>query len=471
MVFSSVSFLFYFLPVTLIIYYLVPRKWTNCKNTVLLLASLFFYFYGEQQLVLVMLFSAAVDYVCSLVIEKFRHKKPITKISLVFSLTANIALLGYFKYYDFFAESISQLFGLPTHVAEIALPIGISFYTFQTMSYTIDVYKNRIKAQKNPITYTTFVTMFSQLIAGPIVRYGEISHELTERRNTFSDFSYGVRRFILGLSKKILLANTLAELAQTIMYSGEQTVLFAWMSAVAFFFQLYFDFSGYSDMAIGLGKMFGFSFPENFNYPYIARSFTDFWKRWHMTLTRWFRDYVYIPLGGSKVSELKWIRNIMLVWLITGLWHGAAWNFVIWGVYCALFLITEKFLFGKLLAEAPKPFAHLYTIAVVLFGLVIVNADNLTDVGRNFSAMFGTAGLSITGAETMYYLRSYGVVFIVAIVASTPLLKNLYSRICGNDIARKAMMAIEPVMLIGLLIWTTGFLVDGSFNPFIYFRF
>ncbi|MCL2816768.1 MAG: MBOAT family protein [Clostridiales bacterium] len=495
MVFSSVSFLYFFLPVTLMVYYAVPRKWISGKNAVLLLASLFFYFWGEQLLVLVMLASAAIDYVNGLVIEKYRQSKVIPQIMLGVSVATNIALLGYFKYFNFFAENFSSFFGIDYRIAQIALPIGISFYTFQTLSYTIDVYRGNLKAQKNPVAYATFVTMFPQLVAGPIVRYSEVEKELAGRRNTFAGFSDGVRRFIIGLAKKVLIANVMADLAQTIAASGESTVLFAWMSVLAFFFQIYFDFSGYSDMAIGLGKMFGFKFPENFNYPYTARSVSDFWRRWHMTLTRWFRDYIYIPLGGNRSSKGKLLRNIAVVWLLTGLWHGAAWNFIAWGAYFAVILTAEKFIWGRHLEKAPKAAGHIYTLFLVLFGWVLFSAGGLGEAWRNLSAMFGGGGIPFAGEQTWYYLRSYAFVFVFAVIGSTPLLKNLCGRLkngktnggsgsppssegqaASADMLRqekraKVMNALEPLFLAALLIIVTAFLVDGSFNPFIYFRF
>lgn len=471
MVFSSVSFLFIFLPTVLIVYYLVPRKWVSCKNAVLLAASLLFYFYGEQLLVFVMLLSAGLDYVWALVIERYRQNKYVPKIALALSIAGSIAILGYFKYAGFFVGNFSRLFGLDEVVLSIALPIGISFYTFQTMSYTIDVYRGGIKAQKNPLAYATYVAMFPQLVAGPIVRYTEVSGELASRVNTFADFSAGVKRFVIGLSKKVLIANTFAGLAQAITYSSESTVLFYWMSAAAFFFQVYFDFSGYSDMAIGLGKMFGFHFPENFNYPYTAKSVTEFWRRWHMTLGRWFRDYVYIPLGGNRVSKLKWVRNVVIVWFLTGFWHGANWNFIVWGLYFAVFLILEKLVFKSALKKMPSFLARFYTLAVVFIGFVLFNADSLPEAIGNLSAMFGGAGLKLSGAEALYYLRSFAFLFVIAIVAATPVVPNLIAKLRKKTAAQKVFNAMEPVVLVALLLWTAGFLVDGSFNPFLYFRF
>ena len=471
MVFSSISFLFYFLPITLIVYYLVPRKWINGKNAVLLAASLFFYFYGEQLLVLVMLGSSFVDYVCSIVIEKYRENKVIPKIALAISLTASLALLGYFKYFNFFTDNFTNLFGMQSIAFRVMLPIGISFYTFQTMSYTIDVYKGQLKAQRNPLTYITFVTMFPQLVAGPIVRYTEVEKELVDRRNNFPDFADGAKRFVIGLAKKVLIANMVAEMAYILAGSGEVTVLSAWLIQLAFFFQIYFDFSGYSDMAIGLAKMFGLKFPENFNYPYIARSISDFWRRWHMTLTRWFRDYIYIPLGGNRGSKFKVIRNIFIVWFITGFWHGAAWNFILWGLYFAVILMFEKFILGRHIEKVPRVIRHAYVLTLVFFGFVMFNADNFGEVLTNLGSMFGAGGIALTGAQSLYYLRSYAFVFVLAIIGSTPLLRNLCVRINNTKHGRRTFNVLEPLMILVLLVWCAAMLVDGSFNPFIYFRF
>jgi len=491
MVFASISFLYFFLPITLAIYYLIPRKFISGKNFVLLISSLFFYFYGEQLLVLIKLLSALTDFICALLIEKFRDEKykgtkkeALPKILLIVSILTNMGLLMYFKYFNFFVDTFTTMFGLNPVVMQVALPIGISFYTFQTMSYTIDVYKGRVKAQRNLLTYTTFLTMFPQLVAGPIVRYDEVEKELVNRRNTFPEFSNGVRRFVIGLSKKVLIANTIAELAYILSNSsGEQTVLAAWLIQLAFFFQIYFDFSGYTDMAIGLGKMFGFTLPENFDYPYIAKSVSGFWRRWHMTLTRWFKDYIYIPLGGNKGSKFKVIRNILIIWFITGFWHGAAWNFIVWGLYFGIILIIEKFVIGKRIDKIPSILRHIYVLVIVLFGWVIFNADSMGEVISNLSAMFGIGGIAFANTESLYYLRSYAFVFLIAIVGCLPLIKKLCVRLTENKAigeiggitkvrtSKKIMTVLEPLVIVVLLVWTTAMLVDGSFNPFIYFRF
>ncbi len=468
MVFSSISFLYYFLPVVIIAYYLLPYK---LKNVWLLVCSVIFYYYGEQRLVLVMLLSALVDYTASLFIEKFRTHRYIPKVSLGFSLVVNLGLLFYFKYSDFFISNLSAVTGIKLSLLQISMPIGISFYTFQTMSYTIDVYYNRVRATKNPGDFAAYVTLFPQLIAGPIVRYSTVAEELKQRTHSFDDFAYGTRRFILGLSKKVLLANTFAEFSKIFTYSDEKTILFYWLYAFAFFFQIYFDFSGYSDMAIGLGRIFGFHFLENFNYPYIAKSVTDFWRRWHISLSSWFRDYLYIPLGGNRVSKGKWIRNILIVWFVTGFWHGAAWNFILWGGYYAFLLLFEKLFFEKILNKVPRVVSTGYTIIIVLLGFVIFNANNLDEAQNNLYYMFGGGDLPFTNAVTTYYLSSYLIVFVISAIAATPLMRQVVLRIEKTTFYNKLLQVIEPILLLLLLMIVTGFLVDGSYNPFLYFRF
>ena len=469
MVFSSISFLFYFLPIVIISYYIAPKK---SRNFILLVASLYFYFAGEQLMIWAMLFSSMLDYICSLLVERYRSHRIIPKISLLASVTVNLGLLGYFKYSDFFIKNVNGLFGASIPLLGIALPIGISFYTFQTMSYTIDVYMGNTNAQKNPLTFATYVTLFPQLIAGPIVRYTTVEEELRTRKHTIADFSYGIRRFIIGLAKKVLIANTLATLGKTILYSSERTVMFHWLYAIAFMLQVYFDFSGYSDMAIGLGRMFGFKFLENFNYPYTAVSVTDFWRRWHISLSTWFRDYIYIPLGGNRVSKVKWIRNVFIVWFLTGFWHGAEWNFIVWGVFFFFFLLLDKFALNKLFSQVPRIILRLVTLFTILIGFVLFNANNMTEAFFNLTGLFGfsPAGpLSFWGAESLYYLKSYLFLFIVAGVASTPLAASFVNKLKVKF--SKAVNILEPIYLMFLLLWVTGCLVDGSFNPFLYFRF
>ncbi|MBQ3216374.1 MAG: MBOAT family protein [Oscillospiraceae bacterium] len=461
MVFSSATFLYAFLPITLLLYYIAPKAW---RNGVLLAASLVFYAFGEPVYVLLLLFSSLSDWLHSLFIEQHRGSKW-AKIALISSIVINLGLLGFFKYADFFVGTLNGLFGLQIPLTGVALPIGISFYTFQTMSYTIDVYRGRVHAQKNLLTLATFVCLFPQLIAGPIVRYSDVEAELQERRTTWDDLGLGIRRFLIGLGKKMLLANILGELCESFSAAQEQTVLFAWLYAIAFCLQIYFDFSGYSDMAIGLGRLFGFHFPENFDYPYLSRSITEFWRRWHMTLGGWFRDYVYIPLGGNRCSRIKWLRNLAIVWLLTGLWHGAAWNFVLWGAMFGLLLMVEKLWLGKLLEKIPAFFRHIYVLLLVIVSFVIFNAASIPDAFVTLKQMF--SGAALYNAESLLALKNYAVILMIGCIAATDLPKKLVSRIQN----KKLMTFLEPAFLAALLILATSCIVDGSFNPFIYFRF
>lgn len=463
MVFSSISFLYLFLPTVIILYYAVPQK---LKNYLLLLSSLVFYYIGGQKLIWIMLVSITLNYLSALLIEKMRstrYAKPI----LVVSVILNLALLGYYKYFGFFAQNINSIFGDTISIPNIVLPIGISFFTFQAMSYTVDVYRGTVSAAKNPCTVGAYVTLFPQLIAGPIVRYSEVEKELKSRTHSLSDFSYGVRRFCIGLGKKVLLANNLAALVKTATYTDEKTVLLYWMSAVAFTLQIYFDFSGYSDMAIGLCRMFGFHIGENFKYPFISSSITEFWRRWHISLGTWFRDYVYIPLGGNRVKKYRWFINITVVWFLTGLWHGAAWNFVLWGASYGVLLIIEKLFLKKHLDKLPKCVGLVYTLFFTIVGFTIFNASSISEAGQILSAMFGTSGLALFGEQSLYLLRSYAITFLIAFIASTPL-----SAFLGNKYKDSLAITIaEPICAAALLIISTGYLIDGSFNPFIYFRF
>ncbi|MGB4658742.1 MAG: MBOAT family O-acyltransferase [Mobilitalea sp.] len=354
---------------------------------------------------------------------------------------------------------------------KLALPIGISFYTFQTLSYTIDVYRGNARVQKNLINLATYVVLFPQLIAGPIVRYTTVEEELKNRTHSFENFAYGVNRFISGLAKKVLLANSLGELCEIFQDSNEKSVLFFWVYATSFSLQIYFDFSGYSDMAIGLGRIFGFHFLENFNYPYIAKSITEFWRRWHMSLSTWFRDYVYIPMGGNRVKKSRWLFNIIVVWVLTGFWHGAEWNFIVWGLFFAFFLILEKLWIGKFLAKAPSILSRIYVLLLVAISFVIFNANGMKEAVSDIGAMFGAQNIPLVTAETLYYLRSYAVVIILAIIGSTPFIKHAVQRLRQHPAANRIFNIAEPVVMITLLIVITAYLVDGSFNPFLYFRF
>ncbi len=463
MLFSSLPFLFYFLPAVLIAYFLVPR-WA--KNGVLLLSSLIFYGWGEPRYVFLMIATIGLFYGCGLAIA-YAKKKIWKKIWLLVSIVLSLGLLAVFKYADFFLSSFNAATGLSLPLLKLALPIGISFYTFQCLSYTIDVYRGNVSAQKNPVSFGAYVALFPQLIAGPIVRYIDIARELDNRTHSLEDFTLGLRRFLVGLGKKILLANLFGELTNLYREASEPSVLFAWLYAVAFMLHIYFDFSGYSDMAIGLGRIFGFHFVENFNYPYLSKSVTEFWRRWHISLGSWFRDYVYIPMGGNRVSKPRWVFNILTVWMLTGLWHGASWNFVAWGLLFAALLLLEKFLPG--IQKLPGWLRHGCVLLAVCFSFVLFNAADFTQAAGDMAAMLGMAGLPLVSPEAVYYLKSYGVLFLAGIVGATPLVRNLAASF--EEKHPKASAVAEPVVLLVLLLLCTAFLVDGSFNPFLYFRF
>ena len=461
MVFSSITFLFYFLPIVLAIYYIVPNK---LKNMVLLIASIAFYFYGEPKYLLLMIFSILSTYIFGLLMDKY---KKYNKIFLILSICTTVGLLVYFKYITFIIQNINLWLSNNIDFIYVALPIGISFYSFQLMSYIIDVYRGQAKVQKNFFKLAMYISLFPQLIAGPIVRYTTIEAQIEKREYTFDKFACGVRRFILGLGKKVLIANVLGELNSTFLASNDTSVLFYWLYAISGMLQLYFDFSGYSDMAIGLGKMFGFEFLENFNYPYIATSITDFWRRWHISLSSWFRDYIYIPLGGNRVSKVKWLRNIMIVWILTGLWHGAGWNFIIWGVYFGILLIFEKVFLNKYLEKLPKTIRRIYTLLVVMISFVIFNGENMGQIMQNIGGLMGINSTAIISKESLYYFKSYLVVMIVAIIGATPIIKN----IANKEKFYKITNILEPIFLLVILIVCTAYIIDGSFNPFLYFRF
>jgi len=461
MLFSSITFLYVFLPCVLLLYFLAPKK---LKNTVLLLSSLVFYAWGEPKYVLLMVISIAQGYLFARLIERAKSKSA-KKLWLILSLVVSLGLLGYFKYANFFLENFSAVTGLSVPALKIALPIGISFYTFQILSYVVDVYRGDVPAQKNMFSLGAYISMFPQLIAGPIVRYSDIANELEHRTHSLEQVSDGIRRFVLGLAKKILIANTLGELVAGMAVARDVSVLYFWMYAIAFALQIYFDFSGYSDMAIGLGKMFGFHFMENFNYPFISASISEFWRRWHISLGSWFRDYVYIPLGGNRVGRGRLLRNLLVVWMLTGLWHGAAWNFVVWGLFFAALLILEKTFFGTFLEQC-RVVGHLYVLIAVAISFVIFNATSMMEALFYLSAMFGGKGYPLVSGEFLYQLRQYGVVLLFALVGATPLVKTLALRI-----PKKVANVMEPVVLVALLLLCTAYLVDGSFNPFLYFRF
>ena len=466
LLFSSIPFLYYFLPVVLLLYYLAPYK---LKNTVILISSLAFYAFGEPRFVLIMILNILLGYIFGILIEAF-HQRKWDKLFLGLSLCTSLGMLGYFKYADFFILNFNRLTGLGIPLLRIALPVGISFYTFQLLSYTIDVYRGRVKAQKNFILLATYIASFPQLIAGPIVRYADIEPQLTKRVYSIDKLALGIRRFVLGLSKKVLLANSLGELCEIFKASKDPSILFFWLYAVSFTLHIYFDFSGYSDMAIGLGKMLGFDFPENFNYPYISSSITQFWRRWHISLGSWFRDYLYIPLGGNRVSSSKWLFNIFLVWFATGLWHGASWNFILWGLLYGLLLVIEKQGLYRLL-ERSKIGSHIYVMLFVTLGFVLFNAADLKEAATDLGAMFGLKGYPLFSAEFWYYLRSYSVTLIISALAATPLFSKLVASLNNRKYGALLTKIAEPVLLVALLLVNTAYLVDGSFNPFLYFRF
>lgn len=467
MLFSSISFIYYFLPLVLLVYFLVPYKF---KNGVLLISSLGFYFLGEPKYSILLILSTLVDYTHSLMIEKHRGT-PKAKLALISSIVINLGMLGFFKYADFFMLNANSLFGTSFTPLNIPLPIGISFFTFQTMSYTIDVYQNQVPAQRNLWRLGTYVTLFPQLVAGPIVRYKTVAAELTARTHSFENFASGVNRFVIGLAKKVLLANQLGELSLLSQSTQSPSVLFLWLGAVAFALQIYFDFSGYSDMAIGLGRIFGFHFLENFNYPYISKSVTEFWTRWHISLGTWFKDYVYIPMGGNRVSPLLWYRNILFVWFITGFWHGASWNFVLWGLYFALILVLEKHGIAKWLKGAPSLIRHSYVIFLIVISFVIFNNNSVPEVLTALNGLFGFSGIPVITAETLYYFQSYFVILGLAIICATPLLKIIYEHLTLSALYQRISTAFEPLSILLLLLVVTAYLVDASFNPFLYFRF
>ena len=473
MLFSSIPFLYWFLPAVVLTYFAVfgILKATAGKkaallggNTVLLLYSLIFYGWGEPKLLFLMLFTIALFYGCGLAIGA-RADRFWKRLWLIVSIVISVALLAIFKYADFFIDSFNAVTGLSVPFLRLALPVGISFYTFQCLSYTIDVYRGAVPSQKNPISFGAYVSLFPQLIAGPIVRYVDVARELGDRTHTVDDIAQGLRRFLVGLGKKIIIADNLALLLKLFRESGEKSVLFYWMYAIGFSLNIYFDFSGYSDMAIGLGRVFGFKFIENFDHPYASRSVTEFWRRWHMSLGSWFRDYIYIPMGGNRVPQWRWVLNILTVWMLTGLWHGAAWNFVLWGLLFAVLLLTEKWT-GFTKRSLPV-LNRVWTLLWVCLSFVLFNAESLAQAMGDLAGMFGFAGVPLVTGQTLYYLRSFGLLLIVAMVGCTPLLKNL----AGELRKYPVYTALEVVGQLLILVICTAYLVDGSFSPFLYFRF
>jgi len=461
MVFSSYIFLFLFFTALLAVYFLLPLRFREGRNFVLLVFSLFFYFCGGPKYLPLMLLSIAINYLAGLFSAGGR------RWAMILGTAANLALLGWFKYAMFFAENLNAL-GLPIAIPRIVLPVGISFFTFQGMSYVFDVYRGDAEAEKNPLRLALYISLFPQLVAGPIVRYTTVAEELRNRRETFDDFAAGALRFTFGFAKKMLLANNLGLMADEAFSIAALSAPAAWLGAIAYTGQIYFDFSGYSDMAIGLGRMFGFHFEENFNYPYIARSVTEFWRRWHMSLSGWFRDYVYIPLGGSRCSRIKQIRNIFIVWLLTGFWHGAAWNFIFWGLWFALLLLGERYVWRDLLAKAPRLFQHGYTMLLVIFSWVLFRCESLGAVGSYLAAMFGAGGGS--AGQAVYFLKQYGVYLIAGIIASLPVKNWLEKKLTARK--QEALLVWGSALLaLALLFLSFLQLISSTFNPFIYYRF
>ena len=473
MIFSSLLFLFRFLPAVLVLYYLAPRP---LRNLVLLLCSLVFYAWGEPVYIILMIVSILVSYTGGILVDRFKTqgKRRAARAALLGSSVVSLSLLGFFKYADFVIGTVNSLTGAGINLLKIALPIGISFYTFQTMSYTIDVYRGEAKVQKNLISFGAYVTMFPQLIAGPIVQYKTIDRQLRTRKETAGQFAYGIHRFMIGLGKKVLLANNAGVLWDTIssMEHTQIPVVMSWMGLAAYTFQLYFDFSAYSDMAIGLGHMFGFRFLENFNYPYISKSITEFWRRWHISLSTWFRDYVYIPLGGNRVGVWKHIRNILVVWMLTGIWHGASWNFVLWGIYYGILLLIEKFVLGKYLKKLPGVFQHIYCMFFVMLGWNLFVFDDMS-AGISFArALFGTYGAGFCSRETLYLLYNNAVLLVLLILGSTQLPARAGNWICAKLRGKETLLTIvKNVFYVGIFLLSVAWLVDASYNPFLYFRF
>ncbi len=454
-----------FLPFVLTLYYITPRRF---RNLTLFIVDLVFYAWGEPWLVILMLFSILLNYTSGILIGINREKKGLARFIFILSVILNLGLLGFFKYAGFIGETLNMVMPfLNIPILEIALPIGISFYTFQTMSYTIDVYKNTVKVQKNIITFGTYVSLFPQLIAGPIVRYEDVAEQLMHRKETLQGFTDGVKLFLIGLSKKVLLANEMGNLWDAVRESGTQSgALGSWFGIIAYTFQIYFDFCGYSEMAMGLGKMFGFDFLKNFDYPYISKSITEFWRRWHISLGTWFREYVYIPLGGNRKGLYRQIINIAVVWFLTGLWHGASWNFILWGLYFGVLLMIEKLFMLKVLKKAPAIISHIYSIIIILFGWVLFYFENLNEMGIFLARMFGSDGFMMSG-DISVKIISYIPLLIVSAITSTPLISKLYHKIKSKPI----LYVIDNAGCVLALLLCTAALVSSDYNPFLYYKF
>lgn len=466
MVFSSIVFLYIFLPIMLFIYFIVPNK---LKNAVMIIASLIFFAWGEIKYIFIMLLLAIMDYICGQKINKYLGDKNKKRIFLFIDIGVNLLILFFFKYSDFIITNINYITHLNLPLLNIPLPIGVSFNTFQSLSYIIDVYRGTVKCEKSFYNYLTYTMLFPQIIAGPIVRYETVDEELENKNISIDNFTEGMKRFIIGLGKKVLIANNIGALWNVIEIGDYTSLTFilAWFAILAFALQIYFDFSGYSDMAIGLARIFGMKFDENFNFPYISKNITEFWRRWHITLSSWFRDYIYIPLGGNRKGILKQIRNILIVWFLTGAWHGASWNFILWGVYFGVILILEKIFILKILDKAGKVLSHIYTIILILIGWVIFAFEDLSEIGTYLYAMFNVN--NFINNETLYYLKNYGLITIIGIICSTILAKKFIEKL--NKTNNKGFKIIEVIVYMTILILCTANLVSDSFNPFLYFRF
>lgn len=461
MVFSSIPFLFYFLPLFLVIYFLVPKK---CKNAVLLIFSLLFYGWGEPIYISLLIISSVIDYINGLMIEKYKGQRSKQRIFLVISVVMNVSLLAIFKYADLFIGTFNDITGSELALTNLALPIGISFFTFQTMSYSIDVFLGNIETEHNFLNYMTYVSMFPQLIAGPIVRYAQVSVELKNRKETKDKFIAGCIRFGMGLFKKVLVANQIGMLwDDSLARVSSLSTLSAWLGIIAFALQIYFDFSGYSDMAIGMGLMMGFKYPENFNYPYIATSITDFWRRWHMSLSEWFKLYVYIPLGGNRCSKCRNIINLIIVWTLTGFWHGASWNFMLWGFYFAVLLVLEKYVFSSVIEKIPNVIMHIITIILILISWVLFAVEDFSKMITYFKHMFNPA-YGVIDDFFRYNIRNYGMILLVAMILSTPIYRFIRDKVKGYRI-------VKGIIFVCLFVITVSFMVRNTYNPFLYFRF
>lgn len=465
MLFTSISFLYYFLPALIIIYFITPKKY---KNIILLIASLLFYFYGEPKYVFLMIAEIIIAYIGAILIDKYKNQ---SKNILITTLFIHVFLLIIFKYTDFIIQTINDISNANIKLLNIALPIGISFYTFQIISYIIDVYNGKVNVQKNIIKLATYVSLFPQLVAGPIVRYQTVEKELDDRVHSFNNFAYGIRRFSIGLAKKVLIANALGELCSKASATSEKTIVFFWIFGISYMLQLYFDFSAYSDMAIGLGRIFGFHFPENFNYPYISKSITEFWRRWHISLSTWFKDYIYIPLGGNRDGKYKQIRNILIVWLLTGIWHGANWTFLIWGLLFGVILIIEKIFLNKFMEKLPSFIRRIYVLFIVMILFIIFSSDNMPVALTNIKGLFGMNGEAFVNDYTLHYLKSYLPVLIIALLGSTPFIKILIDKLRKNKYVNNIINILEPILIVVILVVVTSYLIDNSYNPFLYFRF